>query len=222
MVQKGSARHGLLRPVAVGQLWRLIMIHHRPQAFDDGVFRRSYLISSTAVGGSMVLSLNLPLGEGDAGGCEDAAPDVCIGINRAGRIVLTMQRLEVAQDAPVRMLVAEELEVAPKQIDIEYAPAKEIFGADAILPVLPAGNSNGAIRGTLLRKASATARLMLIAAAAGRWSVDARSCHAHEGEVVHAPTWRKLKYGELAIDAAHMPIPTEITLKAPWVEGAWI
>jgi isoquinoline 1-oxidoreductase beta subunit len=71
----------------------------------------------------------------------------------------------------------------------------------------------------LLGEVSATARVMLIAAAAERWSVDARSCHAYEGEVIHTPTWRKLKYGELAIDAAYMPIPREIAPKAPRVEG---
>ena len=96
----------------------------------------------------------------------------------------------------------------PNRVDLECASPKEGFSADAPLQALPTGNLNtirGALR--LLREASATARVMLIAAAAGRWGVDARSCHACEGEVVHAPTWRKLKYGEMAIDAAHMPIP---------------
>jgi isoquinoline 1-oxidoreductase subunit beta len=185
------------------------MIHHRPQAFDDRVFRRGYQISSRAVDGSMVLSLNLPLKEGNAGSRENCAPNVFIRIDSAGRVVLTMQRLEMAQGASVRSVIADELEVAPHQIDFDYAP--------------PTGDAN-AVRGTvtLLRKVSATARVMLIAAAAGRWGVDARSCHAHEGEVVHAATWRTLKYGKLAIDAAHIPIPKEITLKGAWAEGAWI
>ena len=120
-----------------------------------------------------------------------------------------MPRLKMAQGASVRGLIADELEVALGQIDLEYAP--------------PTGHSN-AVRGTLklLAKASATARVMLVAAAARRWGVDARSCDAYEGEVVHAPTWRKLNYGELAIDAAYMPVPKEITLKEPWVAGARI
>ena len=71
----------------------------------------------------------------------------------------------------------------------------------------------------LLGEAGATARVMLIAAAAERWGVDARSCHAHDGEVIHTPTWRKLRYGELAIDAAYMPIPNEVELKAPRAES---
>ena len=70
----------------------------------------------------------------------------------------------------------------------------------------------------LLGEAAAMARVMLIATAAERWGADARSCHAHEGEVIHTPTWRKLKYGELAVDAAYMPIP-KVQLKAPRAES---
>jgi isoquinoline 1-oxidoreductase beta subunit len=67
----------------------------------------------------------------------------------------------------------------------------------------------------LLGEAGATARVMLIAAAAERWGVDPRSCHTRDGEVIHTPTWRKLRYGELALDAAYMLIPNEVELKAP-------
>ena len=82
------------------------------------------------------------------------------------------------------------------------------------------GNSE-AVRGALrlLGEAGATARMMLIAAAAERWGANPRSCHAHEGEVIHTTTWRKLKYGELTIDAAYRPIPKEIELESLREEG---
>lgn len=54
---------------------------------------------------------------------------------------------------------------------------------------------------------------MLIAAAAGRWGVDAGSCHADAGEVVHALSGRRLKYGELAVEAARIPVPKDVALK---------
>ena len=78
------------------------------------------------------------------------------------------------------------------------------------------GNSN-AIRGAWkpLREAGATARTMLVAAAAKRWNVDPASCRAQGGEVLHAPTGRRIKYGALAADAARMPVPTDVTLKEP-------
>jgi isoquinoline 1-oxidoreductase beta subunit len=196
------------------------MIHHRPQAFDHDFFRRSHLISNGAVGSSMVLNLSLPLDEGNAGGPENSAANAFISIDGVGRVVVGMPRLESGQGGSVRMLIAEELEVALNRVDLEHTPLKRGFSGKAMLQAPPTSDWN-TIRCTLnlLRHVSAIAREMLIAAAARRWGVDARSCHAHEGEVIHTPTWRKLKYGELAIYTASMPIPREIALKAPRVEG---
>src|SRR5204863_1049811 len=66
-----------------------------------------------------------------------------------------------------------------------------------------------------LRQAGATARTMLVSAAAKRWNVDPASCRAQSGEVRHAPTGRRLKYGELAAEAASMPVPESVVLKRP-------
>ena len=54
-----------------------------------------------------------------------------------------------------------------------------------------------------------------MSAAAKRWNVDAASCRAQNGEVVHAPTGRRIKYGRLAADAARMPVPEKVALKQP-------
>src|ERR1700704_3625252 len=62
-------------------------------------------------------------------------------------------------------------------------------------------------------RAGAIARTMLVWAAAKRWNVNPASCRAQSGEVLHAPTGRKLKYGDLAADAAGMPIPENVALK---------
>jgi isoquinoline 1-oxidoreductase beta subunit len=66
-----------------------------------------------------------------------------------------------------------------------------------------------------MREAGATARVMLVAAAARRWGVDPKSCRAQDGEVIHEATGRRSKYGELAADAAQMAVPTNVTLKRP-------
>src|ERR1700757_4302687 len=78
------------------------------------------------------------------------------------------------------------------------------------------GNSN-AIRGAWqpLRQAGATAKTMLVAAAAKRWNVDPASCRAQNAEVLHPPTGRSIKYGELAADAARIPVPESVVLKRP-------
>jgi len=106
--------------------------------------------------------------------------------------------------------------VNPRQVRLEHAPPNEKLYANPLLGVQATGNSN-AIRGAWkpLREAGATARIILVAAAAARWSVDPASCRAQDGEVVHPPTGRRLKYGELATEAAKMPVPAGVTLKAP-------
>ena len=114
----------------------------------------------------------------------------------------------------IPMLIAEELEVGLDQVQLEHAPPNPKLYANPLLGEQATGNSN-AIRGAWkpLREAGATARTMLVAAAAKRWNVDPASCRAQSGEVLHAPTGRRIKYGALAADAARMPVPTNVTLK---------
>ena len=114
------------------------------------------------------------------------------------------------------MLIAEELEVSLSQVRVEHAPPDEKLYANPLLGVQATGNSN-AVRGAWqpLRQAGATARTMLVSAAAKRWNVDPASCRALSGVVIHAPTGRKLKYGDLAADAARMPVPANVALKRP-------
>jgi isoquinoline 1-oxidoreductase beta subunit len=103
-----------------------------------------------------------------------------------------------------------------KQVQLEHAQPNEKLYANPLLGVQATGNSN-AIRGAWqpLRQAGATARVMLVSAAAKRWNVDLASCRAQSGEVRHVPSGKRLKYGELAADAARMPVPESVTLKRP-------
>ena len=139
-------------------------------------------------------------------------PNAFIRIDRDGQIFLTMPYVEMGQGTytSIPMLIAEELEVDLKQVQPEHAPPNEKLYANPLLGVQATGNSN-AIRGAWqpLREAGATARTMLVSAAAKRWNVDPSSCRAQSGEVLHTPTGRRLKYGELAADAAHMPVPAK-------------
>jgi isoquinoline 1-oxidoreductase beta subunit len=196
------------------------MTHHRIPSCASyaDLSRRNFLINSAVAGSGLVLSLSLPFGQGKAGGTDSFAPNAFIRIGTDGEIVLTMPYVEMGQGTytSIPMLIAEELEVSLKQVRLEHAPPNEKLYANPLLGVQATGNSN-AIRGAWkpLREAGATARVMLISAAAKRWGVDAGSCHAEAGEVVHAPSGRRVKYGELAADAARMPIPKDVALKRP-------
>jgi isoquinoline 1-oxidoreductase beta subunit len=179
--------------------------------------RRKLLQATAAVGGGLMLSLYL-------GGAREAqaegafSPNAFIRIGDDGQIVLTMPYVEMGQGTytSIPMLIAEELEVDLAQVRLEHAPPNPKLYTNPLLGEQATGNSN-AIRGAWqpMREAGATARTMLVAAAAKRWNVDPTSCRAQSGEVIHAPSGRKLKYGALAADAARMPVPTNVPLKSP-------
>src|SRR5437879_11305179 len=82
--------------------------------------------------------------------------------------------------------------------------------------IMRTGGSN-AIRSSWepLRKAGATAREMLLTAAAETWKVDRATCRAERGFVIHVPSGRRLPYGTLAARAASLPVPTDVPLKDP-------
>src|SRR4051812_38906110 len=179
--------------------------------------RRGFLATAAAAGGGLILSLSLPFDRSDAAP-DSFAPNAFIRIGSDGQVVLTMPYVEMGQGTytSIPMLIAEELEVDLKQVRLEHAPPDEKLYANPLLGVQATGNSN-AIRGAWqpLRQAGATARAMLVSAAAKRWSVDAESCRAMRGEVLHAPSGKRVTYGELAGEAARMPVPAMVTLKRP-------
>jgi isoquinoline 1-oxidoreductase beta subunit len=161
--------------------------------------------------------LSLPFGRSDAAS-DSFEPNAFIRIGRNGQVVLTMPYVEMGQGTytPIPMLIAEELEVSLKQVRLEHAPPNEKLYANPLLGVQVTGNSN-AMRGAWkpLREAGATARTMLVAAAAKHWGVDPKACSAQDGEVIHAATGRRLTYGALAAEAAKIPVPASVMLKEP-------
>ncbi|HEY3146918.1 MAG TPA: molybdopterin cofactor-binding domain-containing protein, partial [Dongiaceae bacterium] len=190
-----------------------------PSAND--VSRRRLLQAAAAAGGGLILSLHLPFanGQAEAAGADRFAPNAFIRIGSDGQIVLTMPYVEMGQGTytSIPMLIAEELEVDLKQVRLEHAPPNEkLYGNPLLGGVQATGNSN-AVRAAWqpLRQAGAIARMMLVSAAAKRWNVDAASCRAQSGEVLHAPTGRRAKYGALAADAARVPAPERVALKRP-------
>jgi isoquinoline 1-oxidoreductase beta subunit len=195
-------------------------------AESDGVdlSRRRFLSVSAAVGGGLLIGFSAVPSIGDADAAQGVAgatftPNAFIRIGSDGRIVLTMPYVEMGQGTytSIPMLIAEELEVDLKQVRLEHAPPNEkLYGNPLLGGIQATGNSN-AVRASWqpLRQAGATARTMLVSAAAKRWNVNPTSCRAQSGEVRHVPTGRRLKYGELTADAARLPVPASVVLKRP-------
>jgi isoquinoline 1-oxidoreductase beta subunit len=187
----------------------------------NGLSRRMFLKCGIASGGGLVLGFGLPafLGGAIAAAPGSFAPNAFICVGSDGQVVLTMPYVEMGQGTytSIPMLLAEELEVDLKQVQLEHAPANEKLYGNPLLGGLQATGNSNAIRAAWqpLRHAGATAKSMLVAAAAKRWSVDPKSCRAQSGEVLHPPTGRRIKYGDLAAAAARMPVPESVALKRP-------
>jgi isoquinoline 1-oxidoreductase subunit beta len=206
------------------------MIHDRvvsrladPDQFAaaKGLSRRKFMQIGAAAGGGLMLSLSLPFANGEAcaAGTETFAPNAFIRIGSDGQIVLVIPYVEMGQGTytAISMLIAEELEVGLDQVRVEHAPPNEKLYGNPLLAGVQATGGSTAIRAAWrpLREAGAVARTMLMAAAAKRWNVDPPSCRTQGGEVLHPPTGGRVKYGELAADAALMPVPENVALKPP-------
>ena len=191
------------------------------------VTRRQFVLISGAVGGALVLGVALRRRQQVVQGGAPARGtlNAYVRIEPDGRIACVMPKVEMGQGVftSLPMLIAEELEVDLAAITVEAAPPDPAVYGFAVDPAAPEGIERDQSTGTSLsiiqcwtplRQAGASARLMLIQAAAKRWRVPADTCHAQHGEVMHAASGRRLTYGALAAAAAALPVPAAPPLKA--------
>lgn len=202
--------------------------------------RRRFLQVGAAAGGGLLIGLTLPGRAAEPGKAEprhEKPPEAAVGkaaeeiteeksgfasnafirIDRSGEVIFIVHKVEMGQGTftSIPMLLAEELEVDPARVRLEQAPADGQRYSDPLLGGQVTGGSTS-VRGAWLplRQAGATAREMLIAAAAQAWQVEPASCKASQGAVVHAASGRRLGYGELVDAAVKLPVPKEVKLKA--------
>jgi len=132
-------------------------------------------------------------------------------IDITGKVTLVSHRAEMGQGVyqSLAQVIAEELEVNLHEVNIIFAQGNgKKYGSQ-----ITGGSST--IRGSYknLLKLSATARQMLIAAAAAKWNVAAADCYAEGGHVIHKPTAKKFHYGELVLAASKLETPANVQLK---------
>jgi isoquinoline 1-oxidoreductase subunit beta len=183
------------------------------------VSRRTFL--KVTAGGGLLLGFGIPArGEIRDTLTTDApfAPNAFLRIDRAGKVTFVSPMIEMGQGTytSLPMLIAEELEVDVDKVAIEHAPADDKIYVNPLIGVQMTGAST-AIRGMYvpLRTAGATARVMLVTAAAQRWKVDPSACRAENGAVIHTASGRELGYGALVDAAAKLPVPEKVALKEP-------
>jgi isoquinoline 1-oxidoreductase beta subunit len=188
----------------------------------DRVSRRSLLTGGLA--GGFLLAFHLPVRAvnepvqppDDTAG--KFAPNAFIRIDHSGHTTLVMPQVEMGQGiyTAVAMILAEELDGDFSSVVLEHAPANEKLYANPLFGVQATGGSTS-VRAFWkpLRTAGASARAMLVQAAAQQWQVEPASCSTSNGEVIHAASGRKLSYGAL-VDAANSQTPLkDVALKDP-------
>ena len=193
-----------------------------PAKMSDTVSRRTLLTGGLATG--FLLAFHLPA---RAVNEPEQPPDVTDGkfapnafirIDPAGKTTLIMPQVEMGQGTytSIAMILAEELDADFSKVAVLHAPPNDKLYGNPLFGIQVTGNSNS-IRAWWkpLRSAGASARAMLVQAAAAQWQVEPVSCTAANGEVTHAGSGRKLSYGALAEDAGKQAPPKDVPLKDP-------
>ncbi|HEY6942536.1 xanthine dehydrogenase family protein molybdopterin-binding subunit [Dokdonella sp.] len=177
--------------------------------------RRRFIAASGALGAGLLLGVRL--------GADAATPPAGTAAVRAnawvsiapdGQVTLICPRNEMGQDVhtSLAVLIAEELGVDPTHVRVEQAPVDPVY-VNTLLGAQITGGSTSVRDGWEgLRRAGATARTMLVAAAAAQWGVPAAECRVADGYVLHGE--RRLGYGALAAAAAKLEVPTDVALKS--------
>lgn len=178
--------------------------------------RRGFLKVAGLIGGGLVIgSWSVVASAGELPQNPSFVANAFIRINADSSVSLTIPKIEMGQGTytSLPMLIAEELEIDLAAVSILHAPPDaNVYGGPLKDQFTGASNS---IR-TLwepLRTAGAATRMILIQAAADQWQVSPDSCFAEKASVIHRPTGRKIRYGELIEPASKLALPTQVVLK---------
>lgn len=187
-------------------------------AITTAIDRRNFLKTSLAGATGLIVGFYLP-GRREVLAAETApaALNAFVHVSPENVVTILIGKSEMGQGVvtSLSMLAAEELECDWKKIQFEFAPAATVY-FDPAFHMQGTGGSQTVHSGWVpMRQAGATAREMLIAAAAQKWGVDASECHAENGDVVHTSSKRRLSYGSVAEAAAKIQPPTDVKLKDP-------
>ncbi|GAB5558907.1 MAG: xanthine dehydrogenase family protein molybdopterin-binding subunit [Synoicihabitans sp.] len=176
--------------------------------------RRSFLKITTAAGGGLMLGFRW-MGAAHHGTHAGATfqPNAFLSIAPSGKVTLLNQNPEIGQGIKTAfpMIIGEELDVAWQDVKIEQAPL------DTEKYERQVAGGSGAIRTTYttLREAGASARALLVAAAAQQWGVKASDCSTAHSTVTHKASGKTLSYGKLANAASKLSLPKSVKLKDP-------
>ena len=183
------------------------------------ISRRSFIIGSAAVGSGLALGMNIPFGPRVAR-AADGSPEVTawVVIRPDDTVVIRIARSEMGQGTltGLAQMVAEELECDWSKVTTEYPTPGQSVARKRAWGDFSTGGSRG-IRESheYVRRGGATARVMLVQAAADAWKVPAAECSVANSVITHNPSGRKTTFGVVAEAASRIAAPKDVPLKDP-------
>jgi isoquinoline 1-oxidoreductase subunit beta len=196
-------------------------IHQTPEVSVIANVSRRGLLTGLAATGGLVLSAQLPAlaappfyptGAEKMPNGTVSNPKIFVSVAPDGIVTIVAARAEMGTGAArtsLPMIVADELDADWSKVRIQQSPGDEkTYGNQDT-------DGSRSVRHFIqpMRLCGASARLMLEQAAAKRWGVNATECQARHHEIVHTPSGRKLGYGEVAAEAAALPVPAQADVK---------
>jgi isoquinoline 1-oxidoreductase beta subunit len=181
--------------------------------------RRSFVVGAAAVGGGLTLGLDIPFGA-KVLRAADGSPEInaWVVIRPDDTVVVRIARSEMGQGTltGLAQMVAEELECDWAKVTTEYPTPGQNVARNRVWRDFSTGGSRGIRESNeYVRKGGATAREMLIQAAANEWKVPATECVAANSVITHKASGRTTSFGKMAEAAAKLTPPADVKLKDP-------
>jgi isoquinoline 1-oxidoreductase subunit beta len=194
-------------------------MNHMPRINTPKLNRRAFVIGGAALGSGLALGLDIPFGPRLVR-AADGSPEVnaWVVIRPDDTVVVRIARSEMGQGTltGLAQLVADELECDWSKVTTEYPTPGQSVARKRAWGDFSTGGSRG-IRASneYVRKGGATARVMLIQAAANEWKVPASECTSANSIITHTPSGRTTSYGKVAEAAGKLEAPADVKLKDP-------
>jgi len=182
--------------------------------------RRDFLKTGAAISGGFLLNLYLPHwapARAAQSTSQPAALNAFVHIGSDDLVTVISNHSEMGQGiyTSLPMLIAEELEADWSKIRVQSSPVAAVYNHTVFGVMMTGGSTTTNSEYDRFRQMGAMARVMLISAAALEWGVDAQSCRAVKGHVVHSGSGRRASFGSLAEAASKLEPPKDVTLKDP-------
>ena len=182
--------------------------------------RGNFIRVTGELGAGLCLAIYLPgcaSSKTSGVGGNQFAPNAWVRIAPNDTVTVIVSKSEMGQGVATGLptILADELDASMDRVRVEFAPAQPHY-FDPLFGEQQTGGSTSVPNSWMpLRQAGATARAMLIVAAAKQWSVDPSACTAKNGTIYHEASNRTASYGSLALAAAELPVPQHVALKSP-------